>query len=93
MKKRHTIRTEDGRASVELTPARAIKYKCMDCSCWQRKEMKECRVPLCPLYPYRGWINAPVDLSEAKRQALRARALNSRFLRKSSEKNTDEPDA
>lgn len=69
MRTEHRIRTEDGTAVVTLTPARAIKYKCMDCSCWQRSEVRECAVPLCPLYPFRGWVGASRPLSEEARAA------------------------
>ena len=35
------------------TPIRAIRKKCMDCCCDQLKEIRECPVIKCPLYPYR----------------------------------------
>lgn len=33
----------------------AIKAKCLDCCCWEAKEIRDCRVPACPLYPYRPY--------------------------------------
>lgn len=36
-----------------LTPVRAIRLKCLDCSANQVKEVKECPVKECVLYPYR----------------------------------------
>ncbi len=35
------------------TPIKAIRAKCLDCSCWQVKEIRECPVNLCPLWHYR----------------------------------------
>lgn len=36
-----------------LTPIKAIRAKCIDCSGSQTKEVKACPVKKCPLYPYR----------------------------------------
>ena len=35
------------------TPLHAIKLKCLECSCGSLKEVKECVIPDCALYPYR----------------------------------------
>ena len=34
-------------------PLRAIRLKCMDCSCQQIVEVRECSVTSCALWPYR----------------------------------------
>jgi len=36
-----------------LTPIKAIRAKCLDCCCNQRKEVRLCPIPDCSLYPYR----------------------------------------
>ncbi len=36
-----------------LTPMKAIRAKCMDCTCHQPKEIRECRITSCALWPYR----------------------------------------
>lgn len=36
-----------------LTRAQAIKAKCLDCSGWQRQEVKHCPIKDCPLWIYR----------------------------------------
>lgn len=36
-----------------LTPIKAIRAKCLDCSNLQWSEVKRCPVVGCPLYPYR----------------------------------------
>ena len=35
------------------TPVKAIRKKCLDCSYWSPKEVRECTVIKCPIYPYR----------------------------------------
>jgi hypothetical protein len=35
------------------TPIKAIRKKCLDCSCNQHKEVRLCTVIRCALYPYR----------------------------------------
>jgi hypothetical protein len=41
---------------MEEIPERyAVKAKCLDCTCWQKKEIELCTVSDCPLYPYRPY--------------------------------------
>jgi hypothetical protein len=35
------------------TPIKSIRKKCLDCTCGQIVEIRECSVINCPLYPYR----------------------------------------
>lgn len=35
------------------TPIKAIRKKCLDCCCGSIKEVRECTVIKCPIYPYR----------------------------------------
>ncbi len=35
------------------TPIKAIRKKCLDCCCWQSKEVRLCPVINCAIYPYR----------------------------------------
>lgn len=37
----------------KLTPMRAIRAKCIDCSYGQAQEVRLCPITKCPLYPYR----------------------------------------
>ena len=39
---------------AKLTPIKAIRAKCLECSCGQYKEVKLCPVKNCPLYAYRN---------------------------------------
>lgn len=40
-------------AEKVLTPLKAIRAKCLECSCGQVKEVRLCILTNCPLYPYR----------------------------------------
>ena len=40
-------------AEKKLTPLKAIRAKCLECSCGQAKEVRLCILKDCPLYPYR----------------------------------------
>jgi hypothetical protein len=33
----------------------AIKLKCLDCVAWERKEVRDCVIVACPLYPHRPY--------------------------------------
>lgn len=39
---------------AKLTPIKAIRAKCLDCSCGQFKEVRLCPVKNCPLWEYRN---------------------------------------
>ena len=39
------------------TPLRAIRLKCLDCSCGSAQEVRECPIKQCPLYYYRSGHN------------------------------------
>ena len=41
-------------AKLYDTPIKAIRKKCLDCSYWSPKEVRECTVMDCPIYPYRN---------------------------------------
>lgn len=36
-----------------ISPLKAIRLKCLDCSCGSSNEVKLCPVVKCPLYPFR----------------------------------------
>ena len=44
---------------LALTPVKAIRAKCLDCSEGSSKEVKLCPVTACPLYPYRNGHRPP----------------------------------
>lgn len=36
-----------------LTPIKAIRAKCLDCSGFQPSKVRNCEIPECTLFPYR----------------------------------------
>ncbi len=38
---------------MNISPLKAIRKKCLDCSCDSAKEVKLCTIPECALYPFR----------------------------------------
>ena len=40
-------------AKLYDTPIKAIRQMCKDCTCYQPKEIRNCIIIDCPLYPYR----------------------------------------
>ena len=50
----HKIRTAaGGLEKVKLTPIKAIRKHCLECTAWNLEETRECTAIHCPLYPYR----------------------------------------
>jgi hypothetical protein len=56
-----------------LTPLKAIRAKCIDCSGGQLKEVRECIITDCPLYPFRMGTN-PNRAGVGKRTLKRKKA-------------------
>lgn len=64
-----------------LTPLRAIRAKCVDCSAGSMKEVRECVMLDCSLYPYRlgkSPNRKPRILTDEEREALRQRMAKMR---------------
>lgn len=40
-----------------ISPLRAIRAKCLDCSCGSANEVRLCPIMDCPLYPFRSGHN------------------------------------
>jgi hypothetical protein len=53
MPTKHTFITKDGHETKILSRARAIREKCLECSCWSPDEVRECPAADCALYPFR----------------------------------------
>ncbi len=56
---RHTIMGRNGPIKMKLTPLKAIRRKCFECSGFSVREIKNCPVKACPLYPFRFGKNPP----------------------------------
>ena len=73
--------TEEKEDAKILTPLRAIRAKCIDCSAGSIKEVRECVMLDCPLYPYRlgkSPNRKPRILTDEEREALRQRMARMR---------------
>ncbi len=55
----------------KLTPIRAIRAKCLDCSAGSAKEVRLCVIPDCPLYMYRMGKNPAYAGKKGNVEALR----------------------
>jgi len=59
-----------------ISPLKAIRLKCLDCSCGSSNEVKLCSVVNCPLYPFREGHNPYTkkrEWTEDQREAQRQR--------------------
>lgn len=52
---------------MATTPLKAIRAKCLDCSCGSYTEVKECPITDCPLYPFRLGHNPNIKLTDEQR--------------------------
>jgi hypothetical protein len=50
-----SIRAVFIRAFAGNSKAAALKAKCLDCCCYDKKEVKLCSVETCPLHKYRPY--------------------------------------
>lgn len=64
-----------------ISPLKAIRLKCLDCSCGSSNEVKLCPAEKCPLYPFREGHNpfiAKREYTEEQKEAIKSRLMNSR---------------
>jgi hypothetical protein len=61
---------------MKLTPLKAIRAKCMDCSDMSAKEVRLCPCKECPLYPFRFGKNP-------SRKGIGGNIQNAKILQKS----------
>ena len=59
-----------------MNPMKAIREKCLDCTCQQPIEVKECTVKTCALYPFRMGVN-PYRVKRTMTPEARAKATAS----------------
>ena len=60
---------ERGIPGKARTPIKAIRDKCLDCTCGQIKAVRECMIQACPLWPYRmGRRPAREDKAEESKE-------------------------
>ena len=67
------ISARDGHKEVTLSRRLAIREKCLDCSGWVPKDVRTCKIPDCPLRPFRSG-QGKQDPTERQR-AIRAMCM------------------
>jgi len=50
---KHIFQGKGGMISKTLTPIKAIRQKCLECSNWSFSEIEQCPISDCALYPFR----------------------------------------
>jgi hypothetical protein len=66
---------------MSSNPLKAIRAFCLECSCGQTSEVKECPVFKCPLYPFRMGKNPfrqRREISEEEKRVLADRLREAR---------------
>lgn len=79
---------------MEKSPLRAIRAKCLECSCGSTYEVKNCPIHDCNLYPFRLGNNPfrTRSMIEEQKQAAAERLKSARLAKKSlinNEENSD----
>ena len=74
----------DNALTKPISPLKAIRAKCLDCSCNQINEIKLCSVTNCALYPFR-FGNNPFrkhrEYTEEEKKTMAARLNSGRKLK------------
>lgn len=52
---------KEGGEMKALTPLKAIRAKCLDCCCDNTREVRECPITSCPIWPFRMGKKPVVD--------------------------------
>lgn len=68
--------TQNNASEKKLTAIRAIRKKCLDCSCGSRDEVKKCELADCTLHAFRHGRNPNISgrvMTEEQKQAARER--------------------
>lgn len=70
-----------------ISPLKAIRLKCLDCSCGSFNEVKLCPVEQCSLYPFREGHNpyTKKDYTPEERAALAARLMKKKSTKQGEE--------
>jgi len=61
---------ESTKLAIDLTPMKAMRAKCMDCSGGNAGEVRRCVIPNCPLYPFRTGKRPVFEGHEPKRRTI-----------------------
>lgn len=81
----HIFIGRDGPETKTLTPVKAIRKKCLECSNFSSMEIDQCPVTDCPLYPFRfgkipGYKGVKRVLSDEQRKEIGKQLLQARKI-------------
>jgi len=80
---KHEFLAKSGTMTVQLTPMTAIRWKCLECSNFNKAEIQECSFRTCALYPFRmGDAHSGRTLSEDAKKKVVAQLRNARSCKK-----------
>lgn len=77
-----------------ISPLKAIRLKCLDCSCGSSNEVKLCPVTACPLYPFREGrdpYRKKTELTPEQREERRNSLVLARSKLANSQKKSENP--
>lgn len=76
---------------MEQSPLKAIRAKCLDCSCGSAYEVKNCTIHDCELYPFRMGSNPfrKREMTDEQKQAAAERLKSARLAKKSLANNEE----
>lgn len=78
---------------MEKSPLKAIRAKCLDCTCGQASEVKNCVSTNCPLWEYRmGKSGRTRSMTDEQKQAAAERLKSARLAKKSLTNNEENSD-
>ena len=78
---------------MEKSPLKAIRAKCLDCTCGQASEVKNCQIKKCPIWEYRmGKSGRTRTMTEEQKQAAAERMKSARLAKKSLFNNDENSD-
>lgn len=69
----------------KISPIKAIRLKCLECSNGSANEVKLCHIESCPLYKFRFGKNPnrqPRELTEEQKEAIALRLREAQKIRK-----------
>ena len=72
-----------------ISVLRAVRLKCLNCSAGSSKEVEQCPITDCALYPYRFGRNPNIkkrEMTEEQREAMKVNLENARSKRKKNKK-------
>lgn len=79
----HTFVVKDGHETMILSPIKACRKKCLECSNFQISEIEHCSMTDCALYPFRFGKDPgrkKVVMSEERKERLRIQLAKGRKI-------------